>query len=307
MAVAEEKSSFILYGSYEEQLDMLTDEQAGKWIKGVYVYMRTGEKYSDDPMVAMLLSVTSHQMDIDARKYAESKERRREAGKKGGRPRKNDTISCDETVGEAVHSLPNDAHDEKPKKAMLFSENQTKDIKPVDVDVNVYEDVDEDVDVDVLDYKTGRSSSRMMKNACAREETMHNSVDNIVDNSEDKIIMPYGRATLPILESEFEQCKVFANGLTRKYMNRSAKEFDMQKVIFYASRVQVSPNDEVYAVFDIDRAELLEYVFDRAAEQERMTWKYIDGIMENYAIRDVHTVREAIKNEADWHCKTPRF
>ena len=64
---------------------------------------------------------------------------------------------------------------------------------------------------------------------------------------------------------------------------------------------------EVYAVFDIDRAELLEYVFDRAAEQERMTWKYIDGIMENYAIRDVHTVREAIKNEADWHCKTPRF
>ena len=293
MAVAEEKSSFILYGSYEEQLDMLTDEQAGKWIKGVYVYMRTGEKCSDDPMVAMLLSVTSHQMDIDARKYAESKERRREAGKKGGRPRKNDTISCDETVGEAVHSLPNDAHDEKPKKAMLFSENQTKYIKPVDVDV--------------LDYKTGRSSSRMMKNACAREETMHNSVDNIVDNSEDKIIMPYGRATLPILESEFEQCKVFANGLTRKYMNRSAKQFDMQKVIFYASRVQVSPNDEVYAVFDIDRAELLEYVFDRAAEQERMTWKYIDGIMENYAIRDVHTVREAIKNEADWHCKTPRF
>ena len=30
-------------------------------------------------------------------------------------------------------------------------------------------------------------------------------------------------------------------------------------------------------------------------------WKYIDGIIENYAIRDVHTVREAIRNEADWH------
>ena len=88
MAVVEDKTSFVLYSSYEEQLDMLTDEQAGKWIKGLYVYHRTGEKQCDDPMVAMLLSFTGHQMDIDARKYAESVERRREAGKKGGRPRK---------------------------------------------------------------------------------------------------------------------------------------------------------------------------------------------------------------------------
>ena len=82
MAAAEEKMSFILYGSYEEQLNMLTDEQAGKWIKAIYAYVRTGEKHSDDPLVAMLLSVAGHQLDIDARKYAEKKERLKEAARK---------------------------------------------------------------------------------------------------------------------------------------------------------------------------------------------------------------------------------
>ena len=94
----EEKISFVLYGSYAEQLDMLTNEQAGKWIKGIYNYVINGDKHSDDPMVKMLLSVVSHQLDIDARKYAESKERRIQAGKKGGRPRKN----AEEVVGDGL-------------------------------------------------------------------------------------------------------------------------------------------------------------------------------------------------------------
>ena len=98
-----EKISFVLYGSYEEQLNMLTDEQVGILLRNIYSYVRTGEKHADDPMVTMLLSVICHQLDIDARKYEESKLRRQEAGKKGGRPRKN-------TVDE---------------NAMVFSEKRT--------------------------------------------------------------------------------------------------------------------------------------------------------------------------------------
>ena len=299
MAAAEEKMSFILYGSYEEQLNMLTDEQAGKWIKAIYTYVRTGEKHSDDPLVAMLLSVAGHQLDIDARKYAESKERRREAGKKGGRPRKNDTISCDETVGEAAYSLPDDTYVEKPKKAMLFLQNQRKDIKPVDVDDDV--DVDEyvDDDVDVLNNKTGRRLQEKEEDACALEEST--VVDKSVDTCTDHIVQPYGKTVLPVLECELEQYQTLANGLMRKFMNRSAKEYDIRQVIHYTGRLAFTPDEKAYVVFDINRAELLEYVFERAAEQERMTWKYIDGIMENYERRDVNSVREAMYNEAQWH------
>ena len=46
-----EKISFVLYGSYEEQLNMLTDEQVGILLRNIYSYVRTGEKHADDPMV----------------------------------------------------------------------------------------------------------------------------------------------------------------------------------------------------------------------------------------------------------------
>ncbi len=171
MAVAEEKMSFILYGSYEEQLNMLTDEQAGKWIKAIYTYVRTGEKHSDDPLVAMLLSVAGHQLDIDARKYAEKKERLKEAGRKGGLQKAKNLAEA----SHAVNCVANLAVD-------------------VDDDVNVDVDVDEYVDADVLDNKTGRRRQEE-EDACAREEctVMNNFVDNYVDNYVDKITRSYDK------------------------------------------------------------------------------------------------------------------
>ncbi|MBQ7026194.1 MAG: hypothetical protein IJN31_06280, partial [Peptococcaceae bacterium] len=149
MAAAEEKMSFILYGSYEEQLNMLTDEQAGKWIKAIYAYVRTGEKHSDDPLVAMLLSVAGHQLDIDARKYAEKKERLKEAGRKGG-------LQKAKNLAEASH-------------AANCVANLAVDVDD-DVNVDVDVDVDEYVDADVLDNKTGRRRQEEEEDACAREE-----------------------------------------------------------------------------------------------------------------------------------------
>ena len=171
MAAAEEKMSFILYGSYEEQLNMLTDEQAGKWIKAIYAYVRTGEKHSDDPLVAMLLSVAGHQLDIDARKYAEKKERLKEAGRKGGL-QKAKNLAESSHAANCVANLAVDVDDD------------------VNVDVDV--DVDEYVDADVLDNKTGRRRQEEEEDACAREEgtfmniSVDKSVDNCMDNQKEK-------------------------------------------------------------------------------------------------------------------------
>ena len=144
MAVAEDKTSFILYGSYEEQLDMLTDEQTGKLLKAIYVYARTGEKHSDDPMVAMMLSVISHQMDIDARKYAESVERRKVAASKAGK------------ISAEKRAMKKAAQEYQPNATNV---NDCQRFQHVyvddDVDEDVYVDEDVDVDVDVLNNYSG--------------------------------------------------------------------------------------------------------------------------------------------------------
>ena len=285
MAVTD-KATFILNNEYKEQVDMLNDVQAGQLFRAILQYAngQSIDKFAD-PTVGMMFSFVRQQMDKDYKKYAEVCQKRAEAGRKGG-------LQKAKNRAEAIN-----ATEDADVVTASYAETFVANVADSDCESDC------DSDCDLYNNKTGRHHRQVEENTRVCEEItpVDKSVDKSVDKCTDTIIMPYGKAALSILASEQERYKTFANGLTRKYMNRSAKAFDMQKVIFYASQIAVSSENEVYAMFDIDRAELLEYVFERAAEQERMTWKYIDGIMENYAIRDVHTVREAIKNEADWH------
>ena len=271
MAVVEDKTSFVLYSSYEEQLNMLTDEQAGKWIKSLYVYHRTGEKQCDDPMVAMLLSFTGHQMDIDARKYAESVERRREAGKKGGRPRKQ----------AAVYD-----EDEKPKKAMLSFENQTKDIKPVDVDDDVDDDVD--VDVDVLELnkqQQQRQEDVVVSHVCEN--------DIITDDS----IVRYGKSQIPTTPRELQKIRNLAETLFTRYHTKKATHMDIERVFEHVYRPAYNSNGEGYAVLDQARADLLEFAFSQASVQDQVKWSYIDTILDKYRKHDITTAAQAQEYE----------
>ena len=182
MAAAEEKISFVLYSSYEEQLNLLSNEQAGELMKAIFVYARTGEKQCQDPMVTMMLGFISYQMDIDARKYAGSKERRREAASRAGK------ISAEKRAMKKAEELQQNS----------TNVNECQRIQHVyvddDVDVNVDVDVDADADVDVLDNKTGRRRQEE-EDACAREEctVMNNFVDKSVDNYVDKIVRSYDK------------------------------------------------------------------------------------------------------------------
>ena len=121
MAVTD-KATFILNNEYIEQVQKLNDTQAGQLFRTILLY--ANEQNVDDPadpMVSMVFSFIRQQMDKDYKKYEETCKKRAENGKKGGRPRKNDTVSCDEPVGEAAHSLPNDAYAEETEKCRLTS------------------------------------------------------------------------------------------------------------------------------------------------------------------------------------------
>lgn len=127
------KNSFVMYTDYMEQVSMLSREQRGDLFTAIMAYASNTELPNMDGVTMMAFCFIRSQMDRDRSKYQETIEKRREAGKQGGRPKANGS-------------------DEKAKKAKGFSEKQTEAKKAdnvnendnVDVNVNVNENVDED-------------------------------------------------------------------------------------------------------------------------------------------------------------------
>lgn len=83
-----EKASFLIYLDYQEQFELLTDEQAGQLIKAIIKYEKQGETIELDGMTKMAFSFIKTQLDRDREKYQAKCEKNRENAKKGGRPKK---------------------------------------------------------------------------------------------------------------------------------------------------------------------------------------------------------------------------
>lgn len=84
-----DKNSFLIYLDYEEQFNLLTDEQIGQLMRAIMKYEKTGEQPELNGMVKMAFSFIKTQLDRDRKKYKDKCEKNRENAKKGGRPRKN--------------------------------------------------------------------------------------------------------------------------------------------------------------------------------------------------------------------------
>ena len=118
-----EKNSFVLYIEYLQNIELLSMDQRGELFTAIMHYASGKEVGDLDGMVMMAFSFIRSQMDRDNEKYESKLEKRREAGKKGGRPQKANGFS---------------EKQKKAKKANGFSEKQKNP-----------DNVDEDVDVDV--------------------------------------------------------------------------------------------------------------------------------------------------------------
>lgn len=103
------KKGFLLYYDYRKHLALLSDEDRGKLLMALLNYGERGDMPEDlDGMAFMAFSFITGQMDRDAQKYADTCRKRSEAGKQGGRPKK-------ETGKQ-----------DKAKKANGYSEKQTE-------------------------------------------------------------------------------------------------------------------------------------------------------------------------------------
>lgn len=123
-----DKSSFLIYLDYEEQFNLLTDEQIGQLMRAIIKYEKTREIPQLNGIVKMAFSFIKTQLDRDREKYEARCEKNRENAKKGGRPRKKQKDNL---------------------KANGFNENQM-DAKKTDDDKEDEEDNEEDIDNDLL-------------------------------------------------------------------------------------------------------------------------------------------------------------
>ena len=97
-----DKKSFIVYHDNALQFDQLDDERLGKLFRAMYRYAADHEMpVFEDPLLQMAFSFVSGQMDRDAEKYEEICRRRSEAGRKGGRPKANDSFALPEEAKKA--------------------------------------------------------------------------------------------------------------------------------------------------------------------------------------------------------------
>ncbi len=78
-----DKISFLMYLDYEEQFNLLTDEQLGQLMRAIMKYEKTGEVTQLDGIVKMAFSFIKQQLDRDNDKWHEERQKRSEAGKKG--------------------------------------------------------------------------------------------------------------------------------------------------------------------------------------------------------------------------------
>ena len=122
-----------MYTSYKEQVDLLNMEQRGVLLTAIMCYAADEPLPEMDGMCQMCFSFIKGNLDRDFEKYQKTCEARREAGKKGGRPKANGS-------------------GEKAKKANGFFEIQSKAKKPDN-------DNDNDNDNDLKDILSGDPTS----------------------------------------------------------------------------------------------------------------------------------------------------
>lgn len=82
------KDSFILYTEQKEVINKLSNEQAGKLIKAIYEYVETEKMPELDPLLDIVIIPFKQNIDRNADKYEEIKQKRSLAGKAGAKIKK---------------------------------------------------------------------------------------------------------------------------------------------------------------------------------------------------------------------------
>ena len=126
--MADEKKTIVVYSDWASIFEQLEDDEAGKLIKHFFKYINDENPEMEDRLLKMAFEPIKMQLKRDLTKWELTKQRRAEAGKKGGRP----------------------TNEEKAKKAIGLQEKQIKAKKAVNVNENVNDNVNDNVSVSTI-------------------------------------------------------------------------------------------------------------------------------------------------------------
>ena len=84
------RRSFVLYYDFKEPLEELSDKDKGQVLMAMFEYCEYGTIPQLSKQAAIAFKFLKKFLDIDREKYEEKCNKRREAGKLGGRPKKSD-------------------------------------------------------------------------------------------------------------------------------------------------------------------------------------------------------------------------
>jgi len=80
------KNSFIMYCDSSKQINMLSDQQAGRLLKAILEYTSNGVVTEfGDPMIELVFSYIQGHIDRDSQKWEDVRQKRVMAGRKGGK------------------------------------------------------------------------------------------------------------------------------------------------------------------------------------------------------------------------------
>ena len=120
------KDSFVLYTKYLDNIQALSMEQRGMLFTSLMLYASGQEPEEMDPVTAMAFSFIKSQMDKDIEKYNETCAKRSEAGKLGGRPKKQEEAK--KADNEYEYDNDNDLLKENTKRK-VFSTPTVDDVR----------------------------------------------------------------------------------------------------------------------------------------------------------------------------------
>lgn len=177
-----EKESFILYNSFYEPIKALKNEQLGKLLRAIFNYTINGEITQDSEIMVAFMFI-KNQIDRDAEKWEDERNKRKEAGRLGG-------------IKRALNQQQKLSSKSKQCLGVLkdAKQSQTNQADNVDVNVDVY--VNDNVNDNVINNIT----------------TTNNNIYDFIEEN-------FGRTLSPI---EYEQISKWKDNELTRYAIKQA-------------------------------------------------------------------------------------
>ena len=168
----EPKKSFVFYLSWRSAINLLNDSQKAELLNAIFDYVAGEPVFINDGGVNICFEFIKSDIERDLEKWENVKNKRSEAGKKGGGPPK-ENESEKQTKAKKANAFSE--KQTKAKKANAFFEKQTKAKKAVNVNVDV--NVDNN-NIILTDNSTDNKQNNIIEKKEIKNISKYNSTSN---------------------------------------------------------------------------------------------------------------------------------